>query len=40
MSKRRGVEQFLNDVKPFFYGKPLTYVDVGAYKAMSRSLLI
>lgn len=31
MSGRRGFDQFLADVAPFFYRRPITYVDIGAY---------
>ena len=31
MSTRGSLEEFLQDIEPFFYGKSLTYVDVGAY---------
>ncbi|MCP5149643.1 MAG: FkbM family methyltransferase [Chromatiales bacterium] len=33
MASRRGtIGEFLEDIEPFFYGRRLTYVDVGAYK--------
>jgi FkbM family methyltransferase len=31
MIARGSLEEFLHDIEPFFYGKSLTYVDVGAY---------
>lgn len=32
MSERNGIERFLADIAPFFRGRRLTYVDVGAYR--------
>jgi FkbM family methyltransferase len=31
MIARGSLEEFLHDIEPFFYGKGVTYVDVGAY---------
>lgn len=31
MTGRRGFDRFLADIAPFFYKRPVTYVDIGAY---------
>jgi FkbM family methyltransferase len=34
-NNENGQEQFISDVEPFFYGRNVTYVDVGAYNGMT-----
>jgi len=34
------IEQFIEDMVPFFYGRPLTYVDVGAFHGETFSAIV
>ncbi|WP_421928793.1 FkbM family methyltransferase [Neoaquamicrobium sediminum] len=34
-----GLQDFIDDITPFFHGRPITYVDVGAYEGVVYSAL-
>ncbi|MBD3843650.1 MAG: FkbM family methyltransferase, partial [Campylobacterales bacterium] len=38
--ERGTLEEFIEDITPFFYGKRLTYVDVGAFKGVVFNALL
>lgn len=38
--ERGSLEEFIEDIEPFFYGKRITYVDVGAFKGVVYKSLL